>query len=243
MIPMRRGEGRWAGASASELQHPRRCATKVQSVLPLKVPGQKKLSPQRSLLLPIPVSRPLVRCVICAVKSSISAVKEATSAVSRSLVGRQSGVAPTLVSVSEMASSTSCTMRPSSLPQCTDFQQFALPRDNKRLSLKRACSASSFATGCAGCLQTPPAEGCVRAGDGFLATDARNSPEACCVGLSCVLTRCACLTVASCPRAWARDPAHQTPAPQPPPPHPRKPHPRGSRTSHGVATHTHPTPQ
>jgi hypothetical protein len=101
-------------------------------------------------------------------------------------VGRQSGVAPTLVSVSEMASSTSCTMRPSSLPQCTDFQQFALPRDNKRLSLKRACSASSFATGCAGCLQTPPAEGCVRAGDGFLATDARNSPEACCVGLSCV---------------------------------------------------------
>jgi len=57
------------------------------------------------------------------------------------------------------------------------------------------------------------------------------------------LTRCACLTVASCPRAWAHDPAHQTPAPQPPPPHPRKPHPRGSRTSHGVATHTHPTPQ
>ena len=157
-------------------------------------------------------------------------------------VGRQSGVAPTLVCASEMASSTSCTMRPSSLPQCTDFQQFALPRDNKRLSLKRACSASSFATGCAGCLQTPPAS-CVRAGDGFLATDARNSPEACCVGLSCVLTRCACLTVASCPRAWARDPAHQTPAPQPPPPHPRKPHPRGSRTSHGVATHTHPTPQ
>jgi len=54
-----------------------------------------------------------------------------------------------------------------------------------------------------------------------------------------------CLTVASCPRAWARDPApRQTPAPQPPPhPRRRKPHPRGSRTSHGVATHTHLTPQ
>jgi len=202
MIPMRRGEGRWAGTGASELQHPRRCATKVQSVLPLKVPGHKKLSPQRSLLLPIPVSRPLVRCVICAVKSSISAVKEATSAqltVTSLLVGRQSGVAPTLVSVSEMASSTSCTMRPSSLPQCTDFQQFALPRDNNRLSLKRACSASSFATGCAGCLQTPRQSGRI----GFLATDdATNSPEACCVRLEwhpsrCVpltLTRCACLS-------------------------------------------------
>ena len=114
-------------------------------------------------------------------------------------VGRQSGVAPTLVSVSEMASSTSCTMRPSSLPQCTDFQQFALPRDNNRLSLKRACSASSFATGCAGCLQTPRQSGRI----GFLATDdATNSPEACCVRLEwhpsrCVpltLTRCACLS-------------------------------------------------
>ena len=122
-----------------------------------------------------------VRCVICAVKSLISAVSSIT-VTSLLVIGRQSGVA----CASEMASSTSCTMRPSSLPQCTDFQQFALPRDNKRLSLKRACSASSFATGCAGCLQTPPAEGCVRAGDGFLATDARNSPEACCVGLSCV---------------------------------------------------------
>lgn len=66
----------------------------------------------------ISVSRPCVHCVICAVKSLISAVKEATSAsltVTSLLVGRQSGVAPTLVSVSEMASSTSCTMRP--LPQ------------------------------------------------------------------------------------------------------------------------------
>jgi hypothetical protein len=118
---------------------------------------------------------------LCSQRSNIRSLT-----VTSLLVGRQSGVAPTLVSVSEMASSTSCTMRPSSLPQCTDFQQFALPRDNKRLSLKRAGSASSFATGCAGCLRTPPAEGCVRAGDGFLATDARNSPEACCVGLSCV---------------------------------------------------------
>ena len=104
-----------------------------------------------------------VRCVICAVKSLISAVSSIT-VTSLLVIGRQSGVAPTLVCASEMASSTSCTMRPSSLPQCTDFQQFALPRDNKRLSLKRACSASSFATGCAGCLQTPPAS-CVRAGE------------------------------------------------------------------------------
>ena len=142
---------------------------------------------QRSLLLPIPVSRPSYLCALRNVRRQVLDLCSQRSNI-RSLtitVGRQSGVAPTLVSVSEMASSTSCTMRPSSLPQCTDFQQFALPRDNKRLSLKRACSASSFATGCAGCLQTPPAS-CVRAGDGFLATDARNSPEACCVGLSCV---------------------------------------------------------
>jgi hypothetical protein len=183
MIPMRRGEGRWAGTGASELQHPRRCATKVQSVLPLvkkKAFSAAFASASNSSLPTLGALRNLRRQVLdlCSQRSNIRSLTIT--------VGRQSGVAPTLVSVSEMASSTSCTMRPSSLPQCTDFQQFALPRDNKRLSLKRACSASSFATGCAGCLQTPPAEGCVRAGDGFLATDARNSPEACCVGLSCV---------------------------------------------------------
>ena len=47
---------------------------------------------------------------LCSQRSNIRSLT-----VTSLLVGRQSGVAPTLVSVSEMASSTSCTMRP--LPQ------------------------------------------------------------------------------------------------------------------------------